>query len=97
MHPRRGRDEDCTQQRYDSVPRNEKKAEESAGGEEKEKTEAYFGSSVDDEEKPAVTEDVVSLPLCADLYKGTQPNMYLCLSNSIGIDEVLSSDEVQGT
>ena len=68
------------------MPRDEKKAEESAGGEEKEKTEAYFGSSVDDEEKPAVTEDVVSLPL-----------MYLCLSNSIGIEVVLSSDEVQCT
>eukprot|EP00731_Ephydatia_muelleri_P013371 Em0007g681a len=64
VHPRRGRDEDCTQQRYDSVPRDEKKAEESAGGEEKEKreeVESYLGSSVDDEGKPAVTDKLTSL------------------------------------
>ena len=79
------------------MSRDEKKAEESAGGEEKEKreeVESYLGSSVDDEGKPAVTDNVVSLPLCADLYMGTQPYMYLCLSNAIGMEEVLFSDAV---
>ena len=46
------------------MPRDEKKAEESAGGEEKEKreeVESYLGSSVDDEGKPAVTDKLTSL------------------------------------
>ena len=61
VHPRRGRDEDCTQHKYGSLPPDERK-EDKAGRMETEVSVFVLGSKKEGEEKPANgTVDEVSL------------------------------------
>ena len=54
VHPRRGRDEDCTQQKYESVPYcSEVKVDV------KDEVEPTFGGSMDSAQRPNGASDVV--------------------------------------
>ena len=68
VHPRRGRDEDCTQQKYGSVPHpDEVKVEEKDIDEvkvvvkDRAEDESTFGGSTDSAQRPNGASDVVSL------------------------------------